>query len=64
MDDSVMKARERGYAETLRGRKRYLRNINSTNRVVRQFEERVAINMPIQGSAADLIKLAMINIFQ
>lgn len=63
MDESVMKARERGYAETLMGRKRYLKNINSTNRVVRQFEERVAINMPIQGSAADLIKIAMINIF-
>jgi DNA polymerase-1 len=44
------------------GRKRFLHNINSSNRVVKQFEERVAINMPIQGSAADLIKLAMINI--
>jgi DNA polymerase-1 len=44
------------------GRKRFLHNINSSNRVVKQFEERVAINMPIQGSAADMIKLAMINI--
>jgi DNA polymerase-1 len=62
MDDSVKKAQEKGYAETLLGRKRFLRNINSNNRVVRQFEERVAINMPIQGTAADMIKLAMIKI--
>jgi len=63
MDESVMKAREKGYAETICGRRRFLKNINSSNRVVRQFEERVAINMPIQGSAADMIKLAMINIY-
>jgi len=62
MDDSVEKAKEKGYAETLLGRRRFLRNISSNNRVVRQFEERVAINMPIQGSAADMIKIAMINI--
>ncbi|MBK7377565.1 MAG: DNA polymerase I [Ignavibacteriales bacterium] len=62
MDDSVEKARAIGFAETLLGRRRFLRNINSNNRVVRQFEERVAINMPIQGTAADMIKLAMINI--
>ncbi|RJP59571.1 MAG: DNA polymerase I [Ignavibacteriales bacterium] len=62
MDDSVKFAQEKGYAETLLGRRRYLRNINSSNRVVKQFEERVAINMPIQGTAADMIKLAMINI--
>ena len=62
MDDSVLKAKEKGYSETLLGRRRYLRNINSNNRVVRQFEERVAINMPIQGTAADMIKIAMINI--
>jgi DNA polymerase-1 len=62
MDDSVDKARAKGFAETLLGRRRFLRNINSNNRVVRQFEERVAINMPIQGTAADMIKLAMINI--
>ena len=61
MDDSIAKAKEKGYAETLLNRRRYLRNINSNNRVVRQFEERVAINMPIQGTAADMIKLAMIN---
>ena len=62
MDDCIVKARETGYAETLLGRKRYLHNINSSNRVVKQFEERVAINMPIQGTAADMIKIAMINI--
>jgi DNA polymerase-1 len=62
MDDSIKFAQEKGYAETLLGRRRYLRNINSNNRVVKQFEERVAINMPIQGTAADMIKLAMINI--
>ena len=62
MEDSVERAKEKGYAETLLGRRRFLRNINSNNRVVRQFEERVAINMPIQGSAADMIKIAMISI--
>ncbi|KUG26068.1 dna polymerase i [hydrocarbon metagenome] len=62
MDDSIKFAQEKGYAETLLGRRRYLRNINSSNRVVKRFEERVAINMPIQGTAADMIKLAMINI--
>ncbi len=62
MDSSIEHAREKGYAETLLGRRRFLKNINSKNRVVRQFEERVAINMPIQGTAADMIKLAMIKI--
>lgn len=64
MDDSINKAKEKGYAVTLLNRRRFLRNINSNNRVVRQFEERVAINMPIQGSAADMIKIAMINIYK
>jgi len=64
MDGSIKTAQEKGYAETLMGRRRYLRNINSNNRVVKQFEERVAINMPIQGTAADMIKLAMINIYR
>lgn len=62
MDNSVRFAQEKGYAETLMKRRRFLKNINSNNRVVRQFEERVAINMPIQGTAADMIKLAMIKI--
>ncbi|MEG8947425.1 DNA polymerase I [Rosettibacter firmus] len=63
MEDSIRKAQQKGYAETLMGRRRYLRNINSKNKVVRQFEERVAINMPVQGTAADMIKLAMIKIY-
>ncbi len=63
MDDSVLKAKEKGFAETLLGRRRFLKNINSNNHVIRQFEERVAINMPIQGTAADMIKIAMINIY-
>jgi len=62
MEDSIGSAKVKGFAETLLGRRRYLRNINSNNRVVRQAEERIAINMPIQGSAADMIKIAMINI--
>jgi DNA polymerase-1 len=57
-------ARENGYTETLAGRRRYLPNINNKNAVVRQRDERIAINMPVQGSAADLIKIAMINISQ
>lgn len=56
-------AREHGYTETLTGRRRYLPNINNKNSVVRQRDERIAINMPVQGSAADMIKIAMINIF-
>jgi DNA polymerase-1 len=55
-------ARNHGYVETLLGRRRYLKNINSRNAAVRQAEERQAINMPIQGTAADMIKIAMINI--
>ncbi len=62
MDDSVNFAREHGYVKTLMGRKRYLRDILSANAVVRGFAERNAINAPIQGSAADMIKIAMINI--
>ncbi|MDA3860060.1 MAG: DNA polymerase I [Melioribacteraceae bacterium] len=62
IDSSVNFAREHEYAETLLGRRRYLKNINSKNRVMKQFEERVAVNMPIQGTAADMIKLAMIKV--
>jgi DNA polymerase-1 len=62
MDNSIVKAREYEYVETILGRRRYLRDINSRNFTLRGFAERNAINAPIQGSAADLIKLAMINI--
>lgn len=64
MDSSIQKARDKGYVETLLGRKRWLRDILSANAVVRGFAERNAINMPIQGTAADMIKLAMIRIRQ
>lgn len=63
MDDTINFAREHGYVETLMGRKRWLRDINSSNFTVRGFAERNAINSPIQGSAADMIKLAMIKVF-
>lgn len=62
MDDTINFARENGYVETLMGRKRWLRDINSSNFTVRGFAERNAINSPIQGTAADMIKLAMIKI--
>ena len=62
MDAAVAKARERGYAETVLGRRRTLRDISSRNATVRMAAERDAINTPIQGSAADLIKVAMVNI--
>ena len=62
MDETVNKARENGYVETILGRRRYMRDINSANAVMRGFAERNAINAPIQGSAADMIKVAMIHI--
>ena len=62
MDETINGCRETGYVETLMGRKRWLRDINSANFTVRGFAERNAINSPIQGSAADMIKLAMIKI--
>jgi len=62
MDESIALAKEKGYVETIMGRRRYLRDINSGNHTVRGFAERNAINAPIQGSAADMIKIAMINI--
>lgn len=62
IETAIENAKTKGYAETLLGRRRYLPNINSKNRAVRQFEERVATNMPIQGTAADMIKLAMIEV--
>ena len=64
MDKSIENAREHGYVETILGRRRYLRDIHSANATVRGFAERNAINSPIQGSAADIIKLAMIDVDQ
>ncbi len=62
MDQSIEMARKEGYVQTIMGRRRYLSDINSNNQVVRGMAERNAINTPIQGSAADIIKAAMINI--
>ena len=64
MEDAKRMAREKGYAETLYGRRRYLPDINSHNGTVRGFAERNAINAPIQGSEADIIKVAMIRIWR
>ena len=64
MDDTINFAKENGYVQTLMGRKRWLSDINSSNFTVRGFAERNAINSPIQGTAADMIKLAMIKIQQ
>lgn len=64
MDKSIRSAREKGYIETIFKRKRYLPDINSHNAVVRGYAERNAINAPIQGSAADIIKVAMVRIYQ
>ena len=63
MSDTTQFAREHGYVETLTGRRRYLRDINSRNGTVRKQAERNAVNMPVQGTAADMIKIAMSRIF-
>ena len=62
MEETVSKARECGYAETIYHRRRFLEDINSGNANIRSFAERNAINAPIQGSAADIMKLAMISL--
>ncbi len=62
IENTIALAREKGYAQTLFGRRKYLPDINSHNHVVKSFAERNAINMPIQGTAADIIKMAMISI--
>jgi DNA polymerase-1 len=64
MEKQVAFAKENGYVETIMGRRRYLKDINSANGVIRGFAERNAINAPIQGSSADMIKIAMIHIFE
>ncbi len=63
IDKTIAEARQKGYVATLLGRRRYVPDINSRNRTVREFAERTAINMRIQGTAADLIKLAMVRIY-
>ena len=64
MDGAVADAKERGYAETLFGRRRYLPELASSNANLRAFGERVAMNMPIQGTAADIIKIAMVRVWR
>ena len=64
IDTNIAFAREHGYAQTLLGRRRYLADINSRNAAARSFAERNAVNMPIQGTSADMIKIAMIRIHQ
>ncbi|MBP5193937.1 MAG: DNA polymerase I [Clostridia bacterium] len=63
MEKNVEFARKNGYVSTLCGRKRFIRDINSPNYNLRSFSERAAMNMPLQGSSADIIKIAMINVF-
>ena len=63
MEESIRVAKEKGYVETLFKRKRFLPDINSHNAIVRGYAERNAINAPIQGSAADIIKVAMVRIY-
>ena len=62
MSEQVDFARDNGYVQTVLGRRRYLKDINGSNAIVRGAAERNAVNAPIQGSAADIIKIAMINI--
>ena len=63
MDDIVKKAEEEGFVETAFGRRRYVPELKSNNYVVRQFGKRVAMNTPIQGTAADIMKIAMNNVY-
>jgi DNA polymerase-1 len=62
IDETIEKAKKQGYVETLLGRRRYFPALESNNQAIRQGAERAAINMPIQGTAADMMKLAMINV--
>lgn len=64
MDENVAFARKNGYAQTMLGRRRYIREINSGNYKLRTFGERAAMNMPLQGSSADIIKLAMLGVHE
>jgi DNA polymerase-1 len=62
LDDTKMEARRQGYVQTILGRRRYIPEINSANRMIREAAERMAINMPVQGTSADIIKVAMLNL--
>jgi DNA polymerase-1 len=64
IEDTKRQAREQGYVQTVLGRRRYIPEINSSNRQLREGAERMAINMPVQGTSADIIKIAMINIYR
>jgi DNA polymerase-1 len=64
LDDTKEQARQKGYVETLLGRRRFIPDINASNRQVRESAERMAINMPVQGTSADIIKVAMINLYR
>ena len=64
MDNMKEKAKETGYVETLFNRRRYIPELKSNNYMVRQFGERAAMNTPIQGTAADIMKIAMINVYR
>jgi len=64
LDDTKEQARREGYVQTLLGRRRYISDINSANRQVRESAERMAINMPVQGTSADIIKVAMLNLYR
>ena len=64
MDESIESAKRKGYAETLYHRRRYIAELNSNNFMVRKFGERVAMNTPVQGTAADIMKIAMINVYK
>jgi DNA polymerase-1 len=63
MENTILSAKKSGYVETMMKRRRYIRDINSNNATIRGFAERNAINAPIQGTAADMIKIAMINVY-
>ena len=63
MNSSVQSAKEKGYTETMFNRKREIRELTSSNYMVRQFGERAAMNTPVQGTAADIMKIAMISVF-
>ena len=64
LEEVVATAKENGYTETLMGRRRYIPELNSANGMLRQFGKRVAMNAPIQGTAADIMKLAMIKVYE